>query len=672
MAEKNVCDKKYIIYNQKIMDRWDFLENNKLGLNPEKITEGSHIEAHFICPICKTRWIGEIRNVLKYKSSGCTECQKSERVNSWIQNKLKDTQKLFESNPELEKEWDYIKNGKLGLNPERLTAGSNKKAFWICPLGHSYDSYIVNRTKKNTGCSVCAGQKILPGFNDLATTRPDLLEEWDYELNNKLGVEPENVMRGSHDVVNWICPFGHKYKKEIHARTGGQGCSVCSKESQTSFPEQAIYFYLSKVFKDAVNRYGKPEIDIFIPSLNLGIEYDGEYAHRKERKDIEERKNKILKERGINLIRIKEVRNLKKDSSNVIYCKPVSSNAFLNEVILKLEERINRFYNLNIKLLPNIVKDRITIEEQYFSLRKADSIAVKYPKIAKEWDYEKNGQLKPEYITCGAHRKYWWRCSNNHSYECSPRKRINGHGCQICKGFNYIQGVNDFETKYPNLAKLWDYELNSVKPSDIKYTNDEMYWWKCEKGHSYQTKIKTMIKYNDCMGCIGNIHILIKGVNDLVTKRPDLVKDWNYEKNVLLPEQYMFTSNKIVNWKCHKCGYEWEKIIFNREKCPNCTKNNNKINVYLIDTGDFYNSYYGVKDVCINMGINYNKQRGNITSICKRNQKTLATKYILRYEKDDEFLNLEKADRLEKIKSFLNNKKEFRKRVVKKIGKKSI
>lgn len=72
------------------------------------------------------------------------------------------------------------------------------------------------------------------------------------------------------------------------------------------------------------------------------------------------------------------------------------------------------------------------------------------------------------------------------------------------------------------------------------------------------------------------------------------------------------------------------------------------------------------------MGINYNKQRGNITSICKRNQKTLATKYILRYEKDDEFLNLEKADRLEKIKSFLNDKKEFRKRVVKKIGKKSI
>ena len=170
-----------------------------------------------------------------------------------------------------------------------------------------------------------------------------------------------------------------------------------------------------------------------------------------------------------------------------------------------------------------------------------------------------------------------------------------------------------------------------------------------------------MIKYNDCIGCIENIHILIKGVNDLVTKRPDLVKDWNYEKNALLPEQYMFTSNKIVNWKCHKCGYEWEKIIFNREKCPNCTKNNNIINVYLIDTGDFYNSYYGVKDVCINMGINYNKQRGNITSICKRNQKTLATKYTLKYEKDDEFLNLEKADRLEKIKSFLNNKKEFRK-----------
>lgn len=650
----NTKEKKYIVENSLIIERWDYDKNNRIGLEPIGLTEGSHVKANFICPHCKTEWFGEIRRILRNKGYGCPNCAEKKRVDSWITNKLNDSQKLFESNPELEKEWDYEKNEKIGLNPERLTAGSNKKAFWICSLGHSYDSYIANRTNHSTGCSVCAGQKILQGFNDLATTRPDLLQEWDYDLNNELGIYPDNVMRGSHDVVNWICPFGHKYKKEIHARTGGQGCSVCSKESQTSFPEQAIYFYLSKVFKDAVNRYGKPEIDIFLPSLNLEIEYDGEYAHRKERKDIEERKNIILKERGINLIRIKEVKTLKKDLTNIIYCKPVGSNVFLDEVILKLEERINKFYNLDIKLQPNIVQDRIKIEEQYFSLRKADSIAVKYPEIAKEWDYEKNGQIKPEYITCGAHRKYWWKCSNNHSYECSPRNRIEGRGCQICSGFNYIKGINDLETKYPNIAKLWDYELNEIKPCDIKYTNDKTYWWKCDKGHSYKAQIQTLVKYNGCIGCSESLHILIKGVNDLATMNPILAKEWDYIKNKDFPEDYLSTSNKIVWWKCSKCGYNWEKIINKRPKCPNCKRNEIRINVYLIENGKFINSYCGPKELCEEMNFDYTKSRGNLISVCKRNQKTIQNKYVLRYDSDDEFKNLTEIERKKTIRNYLN------------------
>lgn len=647
-------EKKYIINNHFVMERWDYELNDKIGLNPNNITEGSHIKANFICPICKTIWFGEVRRILRNKGGGCPKCAETKRVDNWIKYKLQDTQSLFESNPELEKEWDYELNDKIGLNPKKLMAASNKEAFWICSLGHKYNTYIYNRAKNKTGCPYCAGQKILVGFNDLLTTRPDLIDEWDYELNDKLGIYPSEVMRGSHKVVNWICPFGHKYKKEIHARTSGQGCSVCSKESQTSFPEQAIYFYLSKYFKDAVNRYGKPEIDIFIPSLNLGIEYDGEYAHRKERKDTEERKNLILKERGINLIRVKEVKNLKKDLDNVIYCKPNSNNSFLNDVLLKLEKRINMFYGLSVKLNPNIIEDRIKIEEQYFSLRKADSIVIKYPEIAKEWDYEKNGQVKPEYITCGAHRKYWWKCQNNHSYECSPRNRINGRGCQICSGYNYIKGVNDLETKYPNIAKLWDYKLNNIKPCDIKYTSDKMYWWKCDKGHSFKTQIKTLIKHNGCIGCVDSLRILIKGVNDLATVNPVLAKEWDYTKNKYTPEDYLYSSNKIVWWKCSKCGYNWEKIINNRPNCPNCKKNKIRINVYLIENGKLFNSYYGPKELCKKMNFDYNKSRGNLISVCKRNQKTIKNQYVLRYDTDDEFKDLTETERINEIKKYLS------------------
>lgn len=59
-------------------------------------------------------------------------------------------------------------------------------------------------------------------------------------------------------------------------------------------PEKAVYFYVLKYFKDAIDNYkavwlGKSEIDIYVPSLRLAIEYDGERWHQ----DVEKDKKKI-------------------------------------------------------------------------------------------------------------------------------------------------------------------------------------------------------------------------------------------------------------------------------------------------------------------------------------------------------------------------------------------
>ena len=36
------------------------------------------------------------------------------------------------------------------------------------------------------------------------------------------------------------------------------------------------------------------------------------------------------------------------------------------------------------------------------------------PALAAEWDYEKNGDLRPEDFTGGSNRKVWWRCEKGH------------------------------------------------------------------------------------------------------------------------------------------------------------------------------------------------------------------------------------------------------------------
>ncbi len=645
----------YAINNKKIMSKWDYEENNKNGINPNFITQGSHIKAFFKCPDCGHKWFGEVRYANRY--NGCEKCMKKARSINNTTAKLKKGLPLFKTNPKLKNEWDFELNEKDGINPDLVMAGTNKEAHWICPLGHKYTSYIISRAKKHTGCTYCSGQAILVGFNDLATTRPDLLKEWDYEKNNKLGVTPENVMRGSHKNVFWICPLGHKYSKEIKLRDSGQGCTICAKESQTSFPEQAIYFYILKVFKDAQNRYGKPEIDIFIPSLKLGIEYDGLYAHR-NKKSAEIKKNKILNSHGITLIRVKEVMKERKDKENIIFCKTNSNNFFLNEVIIKIEKIINDKYNLDIKFHPNIEKDRLKIEEQYLITKKEKSILAFYPEIAKEWDYNKNGLIKPEFVSYGSSKKYYWLCPKGHSYECSPKDRVNGRGCQICSGIRFVKGVNDLKTKFPAITKYWDYEKNEMIPENIKFSNDSIFWWKCDKGHSYQAQIKTMLKYNGCPGCSNKkLNILIKGINDLATTNPNLIEEWDFDNNEYTPDCYTSKSNQQVYWKCKTCGFHWKSYINQRSCCPNCKKNSKLINIYDIDNYKLVASTNGISELAKKFNIDLNKQRGNISQICHRKQNTLFGKFILRYNIDDEFKNLSIIDRKKAIDIFLKNKR---------------
>lgn len=43
----------------------------------------------------------------------------------------------------------------------------------------------------------------------------------------------------------------------------------------------------------------------------------------------------------------------------------------------------------------------------------------------------------------------------------------------------------------------------------------------------------------------------------LQAKRPDLLQDWDYDKNTLSPDKITFGSKLPLYWKCHDCGHEW-------------------------------------------------------------------------------------------------------------------
>lgn len=161
-------------------------------------------------------------------------------------------------------EWDFEKNTKLGLDPYILTQGSGYHAWWICSLGHNYEA-TINSRRRGTGCPYCCNKKVLQGFNDLEYLFPDIAAEWHPTLNGE--AKPSDYTYGSGYHAWWICPFKHEYRKTIQERTQGKGCPVCSKSLKTSFPEQAVFYYIKMAFPDAINSYK----EIFENGMELDI-----------------------------------------------------------------------------------------------------------------------------------------------------------------------------------------------------------------------------------------------------------------------------------------------------------------------------------------------------------------------------------------------------------------
>lgn len=79
---------------------------------------------------------------------------------------------------------------------------------------------------KKSGCPVCAGKKVLEGFNDLASQYPLLAEEWDVVANEKSAM---NIYIGSTKPEYWICSKGHHWQASVQQRVRtGSGCPYCA------------------------------------------------------------------------------------------------------------------------------------------------------------------------------------------------------------------------------------------------------------------------------------------------------------------------------------------------------------------------------------------------------------------------------------------------------------
>lgn len=394
---------------------------------------------------------------------------------------------LVQSNSELLNEWDYEKN--VGLDPKKISYKSGRKVWWIGKCGHSWDAVIGNRTN-GFGCPICSHQRLLVGYNDFATEHPELVGEWDYEKNDR---KPTEIMSHSHYKAWWICPFGHSYQAWMDNRCGAAhtGCTVCNKEKHTSFPEQALYFYIKKFFPDAVNSDKGAtgvELDIYIPSHKIAVEYDGYTWHKNNKYEL--KKNAVCQRKNINLIRIREVGLEMYDNCYCLLRTDRRTSDSLSQVIKETINVIDETLNPDV----DVERDFALIYSSYVLTKKDQSLMKVYPDIANEWHPTKNGLISPELVSSKSSKMVWWLGKCGHEWPMSVQDRTEQNcGCPICSGKRIVSGINDLLTKYPEICKEWDYELNSrngLYPDQIAPHSDKKAYWKCSVcGHSWRSKI---------------------------------------------------------------------------------------------------------------------------------------------------------------------------------------
>lgn len=123
-------------------------------------------------------------------------------------------------------EWHPNRNG--NLTPAMFSYGSGTMVWWKCSKGHEWQERICIRTSKEYGCPICSGKKIVPGINDLATKRPDLVPEWMIEKN--LPMKVDCVSQGSAKKAWWKCSkCQYEWEARISARVhSNSGCPVCA------------------------------------------------------------------------------------------------------------------------------------------------------------------------------------------------------------------------------------------------------------------------------------------------------------------------------------------------------------------------------------------------------------------------------------------------------------
>ena len=497
------------ITNPQLAAEWS--PNNTKPAN--EVGEWQAFEAYWICPECGSEYRCEVRN----RSVGDDSCPVC--TNKRVEKGIND---LATTDPDIA--------ALLSPNNERkadtLMRSFSMGAEWICPTcGGEYTHRICDKTPDDSDCPYCHGTKVLTGYNDLATTNPELVPQYS-SLNDR----PATMVRKDwKKYVYWECPDCHYvYERDLRTKTNDNSdCPICSKRiaveglnslqdeypnlpfiwseknekkptevtSQSSYKAVWVCPTCKHEFKAEVRRVVANEIECPVCTGKVAIEGYNSFAD--EHPDIPY----IWSEKNDKLPT--EVTSI--SSYDAIWYCPTCKHEFRREV---------RKMTAGTDECP-ICTGRVVIEGY-------NSLADEYPEIASLWSI--NNDKKPTEVTSTSYYSALWCCPTcGEEYRGQVRDMVSGAvDCPICSGKKARAGLNSLLDIYPEVQDEWAENENTllgIFPDEILPTSTARVWWECKDcGRKYLLSVNMWVEKHirgmtSCTYCSGlrmrETHVLL-------------------------------------------------------------------------------------------------------------------------------------------------------------------
>jgi hypothetical protein len=417
---------------------------------------------------------------------------------------------LQSTHPEIASEWSSKLNG--NLKASEVVAGSEKLVWWVCPVGHNYQSTVVSRCKAKN-CPICNGRRLSEGVNDLQTTHPELAAQWHPSKNGTL--TPNSFTAINSDLVWWKCPKGHEYQLQIKRRVKAKSCSVCSNtrlvqginDFESRFPEIATSWILEM-------NGGKSPSSISAMSK-------AKYWWRCERNPIHEYKASVQDRvfgsgcavcsgrqvmQGVNDLATLRPDLLRYWDHNKNIIKPTEISIGSGKKVWWKCELGHEMFLAPAQKTSKGVDCAVCAGKKV--LKGYNDLQTTHPEVAKRWHPNLNESLMPDEVVSGSNKKVWWVCESDarHIFQ-SPiyvQSNHSGNGCPICVGKLVVAGLNDLSTLAPDLISEWNEAKNEgLSPSFISFGSDKKVWWVCSEGHEWRSSVKNRTKnLSGCPRCV--------------------------------------------------------------------------------------------------------------------------------------------------------------------------